>query len=166
MPTSVALPANSSIKRHPSDIGKAPHWDQVLVIVVNFTYSMARPSQSIFKGVYPDTDEDSTDNEILDRVVLFYSFWTLTACSLYHGSVPSLKKFILADCLHVLGIVIWSAQSAYPESSTILSRTSATLEFLSLSTILAQASESLLLHLSSKCRDRRSAVQVQVEVLV
>ena len=160
MPTSVALPANSSIKRHPSDIGKAPHWDQVLVIVVNFTYSMARPSQSIFKGVYPDTDEDSTGNEILDRVALFYSFWTLTAYSLHHGLDPGLTKFIPAMCLHALGLVTWSAHSAYPESSTIPSRTSAILGFLSLNPILAQASMSLLLHLFSKCRDRPSAVQV------
>ena len=123
MPTSLALPANLFDKRDPSDIGDFPFWDPHSATVIDFIDLVAPTSKSVSKRVVLDTGK--------------VPFWDLYSDMLIVATVPFIG-YLLLHCviralrLHTMlpvivailaGWAIWSMQSVYPRSSSLLGKT-------------------------------------------
>jgi hypothetical protein len=124
MPTSVALPANSFVKRDPLDIGEFLFWDTGLATLIDFTDLVAPNSESVSKRVIPDTGKvpfwDYYSAILIGSTVLFITGPLLHHC--VYRALP-LHNLFPAIVTILAGWAIWSMQPVYPESSNLLAKT-------------------------------------------
>ena len=162
MPTSLALPANLFDKRDPSDIGDFPFWDPHSATVIDFTDLVAPTSKSVSKRVVLDTGKVPFWD--LYSVMPIVATVVLISYSLHHCVLRALPLHTMLPVIVAIlaGWAIWSMQSVYPRSSSLLAEKPTIHYSLPLVSIVVHSTVVLLLHVATGLRKRSSAVEVRV----